>query len=117
MEMADKIKAVYLALQPAETDPMLNFDERDLFSLAEAVGFTEINVELKLELKPMPEYLTWDALLNGAPNPKVPSLAEVIARILNDAEKEQFTTHLRSQFEDGKGKVRSALAYLCATKI
>jgi len=117
MEIADKVKAVYLALQPSESDPMLNFDERDLFALAEAAKFSEINVELTLELKPMPEYLTWDAFLNGAPNPKVPSLAEVMAKILNDAEKEQFTTHLRSQFEDGKGKVRHALAYLCAMKI
>ncbi len=117
MEIADKIKAVYLALQPPETDPMLNFDERDLFSLAEAADFAEINLELKLELGPSPERLTWDSFLNRAPNPKVPSLAEVMADVLTDNEAKQLISCLRPQVEEGKGTIRRALAYLCAKKI
>ncbi len=117
MDIADKIKAVYLALQPPETDPMLNFNERDLFSLAEKAGFAEIDLELKLELKPNPEILTWDVFLKWAGNPKIPCLAEAMDAVLTDDEKEQFTAHVRPQLESGKGQIRSALAYLCATKI
>ncbi len=116
MDIVDKIKAVYLALQPPETDPMLNFDERDLFSLAEAAGFSEIDLEMKLELRPLPERL-WDSFLNGAPNPKAPSLAEVMTDVLTDNETEQLISCLRPQVEEGKGTMRRALAYLCATKI
>lgn len=117
MDIADKIQAVYLALQPPETDPMLNFDERDLFSLAEKAGFAEIDLELKLELKPNPDILTWDVFLKRAGNPKIPSPAEVMDDVLTDAEKEQFIAYVRPQLESGKGQIRSALAYLCATKI
>jgi arsenite methyltransferase len=39
MEIAGKVKAIYLQLQPPDSDPMLNFDERDLIALAEKVGF------------------------------------------------------------------------------
>ena len=117
IDIADKIKAVYLALQPPDTDPMLNFDERDLFALAEAAGFAEIEVELKLELKPLPEILTWDVFLKRAPNPKVPTLAEAMDEVLNDAEKARFISHLRPLVEGGNGNIRHALAYLCAKKI
>jgi len=117
MDIADKIKAVYRALQPPETDPMLNFDERDLFSLAEKAGFAEIDLELKLELKPNPDILTWDVFLKRAGNPKIPSLAEAMDDVLSDSEKERFIAHVRPQVESGKGQIRSALAYLCATKI
>lgn len=117
MDIADKIKAVYLAIQPPETDPMLNFDERDLFALAEKAGFAEIDLELKLELKPNPDIVTWDVFLQRAGNPKIPSPAEVMDDVLTDDEKQQFTAHVRPQLESGKGQIRSALVYLCATKI
>lgn len=117
MEITGKIRAAYAELQPEETDPMLNFDERDLFSLAEAAGFSEIDLELKLELKPSPEILTWDGFLNIAPNPKVPSLAEIMAEVLSNDEQEQLVSYLRPLVQSGKGTMRGALAYLCATKI
>ena len=117
MDITDKIKAVYLALQPPETDPMLNFDERDLFSLAEAAGFSEIDLELNLQLKSNPDILTWDVFLKRAGNPKIPSLAEAMDEVLSEEEKEQFSAHVRPQVESGKGQIRSSLAYLCATKI
>lgn len=116
MEITDKIKAVYQALQPPETDPMLNFDERDLFALAEAAGFTKIELDLKLELKPQPDIVSWNVVLNGAPNPKVPSLAEAMEKVLTKREKEKVISYLRPQVEAGNGKRRSAVAYLWATK-
>ena len=117
MAITDKIKAVFEALQPSKTDTMLNFDERDLFFWAEAAGFSEINLELVLELRPFPDFVTWDSIKQGAANPRVPSVAEVMNDVLSNSEKKKLDAHMRSQVEAGKGKRRSALAYLWATKI
>ncbi len=117
MPITNKIKEIFRTLQPTETDPMLNFDERDLFALAETAGFSEINLELNLELKSYPEQRTWHNLMNIAGNPKIPSVAEAMAQVLTDAEKNKFTSYMRPRIEAGEGKVRSALVYLWATKI
>jgi SAM-dependent methyltransferase len=37
--IADKVHALYERLQPRETDPMMNFDERDLLRWTEQAGF------------------------------------------------------------------------------
>jgi arsenite methyltransferase len=116
MDITDKIKSLYVQLQPPETDPMLNFDERDLVAMAEAAGFEEINLELKIEIKPFPDFRTWDNLMNTAGNPKIPTPAEAIDQVLTEAEKEEFVSHLRPLVEAGEGKIRSALAYLWAWK-
>ena len=52
-EIADKIKAIYSRLQPP-TDPMVDFDERDLFNLAEKAGFSEIHLELHADMTAAP---------------------------------------------------------------
>jgi hypothetical protein len=51
-DLAQKVEAVFLRLQPPETDPMTDFDERDLFALAEQAGFHEIHLELQAWAKP-----------------------------------------------------------------
>ena len=40
------------ALQPMETDPMLNFDELDLIAHVELVGLREIHPNLEVDVKP-----------------------------------------------------------------
>ena len=117
MEITDKIKSVYLALQPPESDPMLNFDERDLFALAETAGFNEIHLELKLERKVSTKQWEWESFINSAWNPKIPTLAEAMAQILTDAEKEAFISHFRPLVEAGGSTGKRAVAYLWATKI
>jgi len=116
MAITDKIKSVYLALQPPETDPMSNFDERDLFALAETAGFSEIHLELKLELNVSSKRWEWEQFINSAWNPKIPTLAEAMTQVLTDAEEEAFTAYFRPLVEAGGGTVRRAIAYLWATK-
>ena len=41
LDLARKVEAVYTRIQPIDTDPMTDFDERDLFSHAEDAGFSE----------------------------------------------------------------------------
>lgn len=116
VEIARKVKAVFDHLQPVESDPMLNFDERDLLQLAETAGFTEIHLELEVEIKPKSGDENWDRLLNTAGNPKIPTLAEAMQEALTPAETEAFTAHLRPLVEARRGVDRSEVAYLWAVK-
>lgn len=114
-ELAEKVRAVYRRFQPPESDPMLDFDERDLVALAEGAGFTEVHLELRVDIErhsPKP----WDTFLHTAPNPKAPTLEEAITEALSLEEAQRFVTHLRPLVEQGRGTRRSAVAYLWAVK-
>lgn len=115
VELAQKVKSVYLRLQPPETDPMTNFDERDLIIFAEKAGFKEIHLELHIEIKPPTDY-NWATLLHRAGNPNIPTLEEAMHQVLTPEEADQFTAHLRPLVEAKNGVTRSAVAYLRAIK-
>jgi ubiquinone/menaquinone biosynthesis C-methylase UbiE len=119
-DLAQKVVEVYLSIQPPDTDPMTDFDERDLLSQAEKAGFREVHLELQAEITPLKRVphsvADWSAFLNTAGNPKIPTLAEAMEQALTPAEVERFTGHLRPLVEAGQGVRRSALAYLWATK-
>lgn len=116
MDLSDRVKAVFDALQPADTDPMVNFDERDLVRLAEQAGFGEIRLELEVKVRRPLEERTWDNLLHVPGNPKIPSLAEAVEQALTPEEGERFLAHLRPFVEARQGVERSAVAYMRAVK-
>ena len=113
--LAEKLKAVYRRIQPPDTDPMTDFDERDLVTCAEKAGFSSINVELQIEVKP-PENSDWYTFLHAAANPKVPSVEEAMQQAFTLGETETFTSYLRPLVESKQGIRRSAVAYLWAVK-
>ena len=113
--IADKLRALYDRLQPAESDPMLNFDERDLLALTEQAGFEEIHLELRADVEPA-EVSRWETVWQTAGNPKIPTLEEAATRVLTPAEVEQFVAYLRPRVEAGQGVHRLAVADLWAVK-
>jgi len=113
-KLARKIFAVYEALQP-ESDPMLDFDERDLIAQAEQAGFFPIDLELQAVVE-APKPLRWEVFLHSSGNPKIPTWAEAMAEALTPEERERVTAHLRPLVEEGRGVRRIAHAYLRATK-
>ena len=115
-EITNKVKAIYRKIQPLESDPMLDFDERDLVTLAEEAGFQEIHLALQIEIKPKTDQATWERLLRTAGNPKIPTLEEALEQALTPAEKETFVSHLRPLVESRQGRSQSAVAYLWAIK-
>lgn len=115
MEIAGKVEGLYQSIQPPDTDPMTDFDERDLVRLAEQAGFKEIHLELQIEIKP-PEHGDWERLINIAGNPKIPTLEEAMHQVLTPEETEIFVNHLRPLVEAKQGVRRSAVAYLWAVK-
>ena len=113
--LAEKLKAVYRRIQPPDTDPMTDFDERDLVTCAEKAGFSSINIELQIEVKP-PENADWLTFLHAAANPKVPSVEEAMQQAFTLGETETFTSYIRPLVESKQGIHRSAVAYLWAVK-
>jgi arsenite methyltransferase len=113
-DLAERVEGVYAAIQPP-SDPMLDFDERDLLRLAEEAGFFPIDLELHAEVRwtdPRP----WPAFLNSSGNPKIPTIAQAMEQALTPGEREQFAEHLRPLVEEGRGEWRTATAYLKALK-
>lgn len=115
MVIADKLKNVYNRIQP-DSDPMLDFDERDLIVFAEKAGFREVHLELEAEIKPRPHIGNWEGFIHYAGNPKIPTLEEAMSQVLSAEEIEKFTAHLRPLVDAGQGTSRLALTYLWAIK-
>jgi arsenite methyltransferase len=113
--LAHKVRRVFEDLQPPDTDPMLDFDERDLLRLVEQAGFVEIHLEMQVEIAPLAPTL-WEAWVQMAGNPKIPTQEEAMREALTPTELAEFTAYLRPLVEQGKGIRRSALAYLWAKR-
>jgi arsenite methyltransferase len=116
LDLARKIKALYLQLQPPGSDPMLDFDERDLIRYAEHAGFQEIHLDYQVTIKPNIDDVTWDMTLRVPGNPKIPNLEEAMQQTLTSEETQRFVEHLRPLVEAKRGVARSAVAYLWAVK-
>ena len=119
-DLARKLHAVYERIQPPD-DPMLDFDERDLFSLTESAGFEEVRLDYRAETYSGNytglEDLTWEKFLRSARNPKIPTPGEAMQEALTPEETERFAAHLRPLVESARRKGREAVAYLRAVKI
>src|SRR4051812_41834899 len=46
------------------SDPMMNFDERDLVGFAEAAGFAEVHAELVVDVEPSTWFEDWTSMLD-----------------------------------------------------
>lgn len=115
VDLAAKVRALYECYQNPKTDPMLDFDERDLLNMAEQAGFGNLRLELNAGITPhVPQ--DWDLFLHRAANPLIPTMAEAIQEALTLDETVQFAAHLRPLVETGQGTARGAIIYLWALK-
>ena len=115
-ELAEKVKAVYRQRQPPEENPMLDFDEWDLLRWVQEAGFSEVHLELRVDVQPLKRGAEWEIYRRTAPNPHAPTLQEAMDAALSPAEQAAFTAHLRPLVEAGDGMQRLAVAYLWARK-
>jgi arsenite methyltransferase len=114
--IAAKVRAFYESIQPDDTDPMMDFDDRDLVRQAEDAGFTEIRLDLQVTVRPRRQPCPWQAFLRISGNPLVPAFGEAIDRCCTPAEAAELSDHLRPLVESGTGQERMALACLVAVK-
>jgi arsenite methyltransferase len=115
-DLADRVEAVYAAIQPPGEDPMLDFDDRDLVRLARQAGFPEVRLELQVSVRARKDPAPWDRFMRTAGNPLVPTFAQALDQALSRTDAARFADHLRPLVEAGRGVDRTALAYLTATK-
>jgi arsenite methyltransferase len=115
-DLAERVRAVYDERQPAATDPMMNFDERDLLAIAWRVGFRDLHLSLRIEDRAPRPVEDWEGFLASSPNPLAPTLAEAVESSLDPSEAERFLAHLRRPAERGEGLYRHAAARLVGTK-
>jgi len=114
-EIVAKLWGVYEQIQPRDSDPMVDFDERDLLRLVEGAGFFPIRLTLDARVEAM-ERRTWDTLIDTAWNPNVPTLREAMEQVLTSGERDRLTEQLRPRVEAGEGEWRMAFAQLSAVR-
>lgn len=114
-ELSDRVRSVFEALQPRDSDPMLDFDDRDLVAAAEKARFERVKLTLEVESEP-PEPMPWHTYLDTAWNPKIPTIREAIEEVMTAAERERYEAQMRPLVEAGRGSRRMASAYLLAVK-
>ncbi len=114
--LGQKLFDLYESLQPTAADPMYDFGERDLLTLAEQAGFTDIHLDLQVDIQPMAP-ADWGTFLKTAGNPLIPTIEDAINEALTAAETRQFHDYLRPLVEGGRGISRYAAAYLWAKKV
>lgn len=123
MDLTRKMLQVYEQTHAALGDTMLDFDECDLFTFADQVGFPEVHLELHnsvvqatAENNGGEETQRWEIFLKSSPNPLVPTFEEVMQQALTTQEIERLTAHLRPLVERNEREQRDSLAYLWAMK-
>jgi arsenite methyltransferase len=114
-DLVEKVRTVYLDAVPPQTDLMLDFDERDLVTIAEAEGFGDIELTLTAEVRAA-DPVAWDVFAGTAANPNVPTLAEAMDAALTVPERDRLVAHLRPPVESGRATWRMAHAYLWANR-
>ena len=114
-EIARKVRSVYESAQPAESDPMFDFDERRLLELAADAGFFPLRLELESAIEE-PWLRNWEVLLHMPLNPRAPSLSDAMDEALDEAERERFVSHLRPLVETGDGVSRRSHLFLTGIK-
>jgi arsenite methyltransferase len=114
-ELAPRVNAAFAPADPAFTEAMLGFDDRDLARLAEAAGFTRVHLECHSDVEPGELPVSFEALLDGAPNPNAPTVREAIAAALGPSDQNRFLAALRDAFAAERFVHRRVVAYLTAS--
>src|SRR5690242_12967202 len=107
-DLAAKVQAVLTRVR-SPASPMMDFTERDLIRFAEAAGFSDLTLDLHVEIRPARPVTDWNARWLSAPNPLAPSFAEAAAQALTGDETRRLLAHLRPLMERGEGQRRSAM--------
>jgi arsenite methyltransferase len=119
LKLCVRVKAAHAELEnPAFRTAMLDFDDRILVDLARAAGFDRVHVECHIDLEPgalMPA-ATLERLLDSAPTPVSPTIAEAVDRALNSIERGEFLAALRDAIDAGNAMRRTAIARVVAHK-
>ncbi len=114
-DLWDKIK-ITAAPKDNSLDPMMNFDEDDLFRYIAETGFVDIDMMIKAYSKRDPGIRSWEMFYQSAPNPNATSLEEVVNKSLSESEKETFISYMKPKIEGERTVRLFSEAFFTATK-
>jgi arsenite methyltransferase len=97
------------------SSPIVNYSERDLLNMTRAAGFSEIHLQLHLDV--MPSLVTsWKVFLGTSPHPWAPSLATIMAEHFTPEDRRFFEQMVRPTVESGNNPVVERVLYMNAVK-
>jgi ubiquinone/menaquinone biosynthesis C-methylase UbiE len=101
--------------EAAAKSPIVNYSERDLLNMVRGAGFTEIHLQLHIDV--VPSLITsWDVFVGISPHPWAPSLKQIFAERFTAEESEFFEHTIRPTVESGKNMTTDRVIYLQARK-
>nr|WP_322047785.1 methyltransferase domain-containing protein [Paraburkholderia sp. J67] len=95
--------------------PITNYGERDLVRFAIDAGFTDIHLELHIDVKTA-DCVPWETFLRMAPHPLSPDLETILQTRFTREERDYLEVRMRAMFESGKQPGASRIAWLTARK-
>jgi ubiquinone/menaquinone biosynthesis C-methylase UbiE len=95
--------------------PLANFSERDLVNLARDAGFSEVHMQLHIDVAPS-LITSWEVFLGSSPHPLAPSLRTILAKQFSPEVRELFENIVRPIVESGKSMTLERIAYLTSSK-
>jgi len=101
--------------QSCAANPLVNFSERDFLNFARGAGFSEIHLQLAIDVT-APLNRSWDVFLNSSPHPWAPSLQRIFSEQFSPEERRLFESVVRPTVESGKNPTVDRIAYLIAIK-
>lgn len=103
--------------QSIDTEPALDFNERDLFSYIEQTGFEDIYLDLSAQNTVSYETEEWESWLTKSFGPGAPTRKEAMEEVLTPEERETFIEYAKPLVESRKPvDLRGTTAYLWAKK-
>ena len=97
------------------SNPISNFSERDLLRFVHDSGFSEIHLELHIDV--MPSIVTsWEVFIGTSPHPWAPPLRVILAEQFTADERSFFEETVRPSVESSQSVSTDCIAYLTARK-
>ncbi|CAM2138832.1 MULTISPECIES: class I SAM-dependent methyltransferase [Paraburkholderia] len=95
--------------------PITNYGERDLVRYAMDAGFTDIHLELHIDVR-TEDCLPWEMFIRTSPHPLAPPLDEILDTAFTRDERAYLEVRMRAIFESGKQLGAERIAYLTAKR-
>ena len=95
--------------------PIVNYSERDLLKLVDEAGFTDIHLQLHIDVVPS-VVKSWDVFLGTSPHPWAPPLKQIFAERFTPEDVEFFESIVRPTVESGINMTSTRVIYLQAQK-
>jgi len=95
--------------------PLVNYSERDFLNWVRVAGFTEIHLQLHIDVTPS-LITSWEVFLARSPHPWAPSLQQVLTEQFSADERQYLERMVRPTVESGKNLTTDRAMYLQAQK-